>query len=494
MAKLTDLTTLAKTSVGNNDYFLVTNSTSGSSKRLSVASMFPAVSTAGTSSETLYTSATLTNKNQIVFKGIKSGDTGLLTVATTSNNIVLTALEAGIDLSLCNNATSGFLTSVDFTGTVTGENGVTNGGTGLSTIAKGAMLYASATDTIAATSAMSTNGQLLIGNATTGIPTLATLTAGTNITITNTAGAISIAASLSTLAGILDMANNNIDLGTAYISADGSTNQGIRVTAANTYLGASGSYFNDDILNIGGGGIRFSEAASVKPRDPGSGVTGKTLTIEGGPSQGSAAAGNLNLTGGTAAGTGSGGTVTITAGRDTSGSADGTIVLKTYTGGTATTAMSIGAEGQDVTIDTGNIIMSSKGIFMRNSSYPDVIKYQGNQATTDDGTTAVSAANILTGIVECTPTADRSKATDTASNLISGLNLSTNNDSFDFSFINLATDGTSFVTLTAGSGVTLTGSMIISAQDSAEDAFTSGVGRFRVRRVSGSAVTIYRIG
>tara|TARA_Y100001973_G_C5206122_1_gene341648 strand:+ start:4853 stop:6337 length:1485 start_codon:yes stop_codon:yes gene_type:complete len=494
MAKLTDLTTLAKTSVGNNDYFLVTNSTSGSSKRLSVASMFPAVSTAGTSSETLYTSATLTNKNQIVFKGIKSGDTGLLTVATTSNNIVLTALEAGIDLSLCNNATSGFLTSVDFTGTVTGENGVTNGGTGLSTIAKGAMLYASATDTIAATSAMSTNGQLLIGNATTGIPTLATLTAGTNITITNTAGAISIAASLSTLAGILDMANNNIDLGTAYISADGSTNQGIRVTAANTYLGASGSYFNDDILNIGGGGIRFSEAASVKPRDPGSGVTGKTLTIEGGPSSGSAAAGNLNLTGGTAAGTGSGGTVTITAGRDTSGSADGTIVLKTYTGGTATTAMSIGAEGQDVTIDTGNIIMSSKGIFMRNSSYPDVIKYQGNQATTDDGTTAVSAANILTGIVECTPTADRSKATDTASNLISGLNLSTNNDSFDFSFINLATDGTSFVTLTAGSGVTLTGSMIISAQDSAEDAFTSGVGRFRVRRVSGSAVTIYRIG
>ena len=110
---------------------------------------------------TLYTSATLTNKNQIVFKGIKSGDTGLLTVGTTSNNLVLTVLEAGIDLSLCNNTTSGFLTGVDFTGTVTGQNAVTNGGTGLATIAKGAMLYASATDTIAATSAMSTNGQIL---------------------------------------------------------------------------------------------------------------------------------------------------------------------------------------------------------------------------------------------------------------------------------------------------------------------------------------------
>ena len=38
MAKVTDLTTLAKTSVGDNDYFLVTNSTSGSSKRLTVFS------------------------------------------------------------------------------------------------------------------------------------------------------------------------------------------------------------------------------------------------------------------------------------------------------------------------------------------------------------------------------------------------------------------------------------------------------------------------
>ena len=109
MAKLIDLTTLAKTSVASTDFLLVTNSATGQSKKLSVETMFPSVSTAGTSSETLYNSATLTNKNQLVFKGIKSGDTGLLTVATTSSNIVLTPLESGIDLSLCNNATSGFL-------------------------------------------------------------------------------------------------------------------------------------------------------------------------------------------------------------------------------------------------------------------------------------------------------------------------------------------------------------------------------------------------
>lgn len=120
---------------------------------------------------------------------------------------------------------------------------------------------------------------------------------------------------------------------------------------------------------------------------------------------------------------------------------------------------------------------------------------QSGEATTDDGTTAVSAANIQRRIVKCTPTADRSKAFDSAANLISTLALDANSDSFDFSLINLATDGTSFITLTAPSiKVTLVGSMIVSAQDSAEDAFTSGVGMFRVRRTAADEVTIYRIG
>ena len=131
---------------------------------------------------------------------------------------------------------------------------------------------------------------------------------------------------------------------------------------------------------------------------------------------------------------------------------------------------------------------------MRAAASPDVIKYQGEPANTDDGTAVVTAANILTGIVTCTPTADRSKATDTASNLISGLSLHVDNDAFDFSVINLATDGTSFITFTGGTGVTLVGSAIVSAQDAAEDAFTSGTGRFRIRRTGSSAVSMYRIG
>jgi hypothetical protein len=119
---------------------------------------------------------------------------------------------------------------------------------------------------------------------------------------------------------------------------------------------------------------------------------------------------------------------------------------------------------------------------------------QGAEATAANDDTAVTAANILTGIIKCTPSTDRSKATDTAANLISTLGLTEDNASFDFVFINLATDGTSAVTLTAGSGITLVGRMVIMAQDATEDAISEGVAQFRVRRTSSTAVTIYRIG
>ena len=372
MAKVTDLSTLAKTSVASTDFLLVTNSSTGQSKKLTVESLFPSVSTAGSSSETLYNSATLTNKNQIAFKGIKSGDTGLLTVGTTSSNIVLTVLEAGIDLSLCNNSTSGFITSVDFAGTVTGECGVTNGGTGLSTIAKGAMLYASNTDTIAATAAMSTNGQLLIGNATNGYPSVATLTAGTGITITNGAGSITLAASITNATANIDLYDGssttyNIDTngGNGWISGDGS-DEGIAVdNDGKVFIGQSTptAAFADS-LNIKGG-IRFTntDAPTIKPTATTSSTAGQAVTIEGGSSAG-AAAGHLNLTGGTASGNGAGGNVVITAGRDTDGSSDGTVQLKTYTGGTATAGLTVAAEGQNVTVDTGNLVITqaAKGI------------------------------------------------------------------------------------------------------------------------------------
>jgi hypothetical protein len=146
--------------------------------------------------------------------------------------------------------------------------------------------------------------------------------------------------------------------------------------------------------------------------------------------------------------------------------------------------------GEKVTIDTGGLQVTAGVTYCRGGA----ILPQGAQATTDDGTTALSAANIATGIIQCTPTGDHSKATDTAANIISACGLTADNDCFDFSVINLATDGSSHITITFGAtGITGVGCAVISAQDLAEDAFTSGVGRFRVRRTGAATATIYRI-
>jgi hypothetical protein len=370
MIKFSSLPTLVKTDVSGSHYLLVEDKSSGFDSKISIETLFANLVTLGTSSEQLY--ASITNKNQLNFKGIKSGDASLLTVTTVQNNIVLTALEEGIDLNVCNNTNSGFLKSIDFSETIAGVNAVVNGGTGLSTIAKGAMLYANATNTIAATAAMSTNGQLLIGNATSGIPTLATLTEGPGITITNSPGAITLTATIANAAANIDLHDGqdttyNIDTnnGAGWLSGDG-TDEGIAVdSTGKVFIGqATPTAVFDETLNIKGG-IRFTNdsAPTIKPSETISSNAGQSLTIEGGSSS-SGVAGNLNLLAGTASGSAAGGNVILTAGRDTSGASDGNIQLKTYTGASAVTGLLLTSEGQNVIVGVGNLIIASgdKGI------------------------------------------------------------------------------------------------------------------------------------
>ena len=157
---------------------------------------------------------------------------------------------------------------------------------------------------------------------------------------------------------------------------------------------------------------------------------------------------------------------------------DSTLAVKTLTA----------AEG--VTATTGGMTVTAGTTHLRGTG--GVIRYQGAEATSADDTSVVTAANVLAGIVKCTPGAARAKATDTAANFVSGLGLSADGDSFDFSFINLATTASYIVTLTAGTGITLLGSPLINPRVDGED--TSGSATFRVRRTGATAVTIYRLG
>ena len=134
MAELLNLTNLIKTDVTGNHYLLVADSSKNTAQKYALTTLFPSVVNTGTG-EAIFKS--LTNQNQINLKNVKSGDTGLLTVATVTDDVVFTVLESGIDLSLCDNTTSEFLSGMDFTKTVTSQCPVINGGTGLSTIAKG---------------------------------------------------------------------------------------------------------------------------------------------------------------------------------------------------------------------------------------------------------------------------------------------------------------------------------------------------------------------
>lgn len=500
MAEITSLSSLAKTSVASTDFLLVANSATKAAKKFQLASLFPSVSTSGSSSETIYTSSTLTNKNQIVFKGIKSGDTGLLTVGTSSGNIELTVLEAGIDLSLCDNSTAGFLTSVDLTGSVTGTVSVVNGGTGLSTISKGAMLYASADDTIAATSAMSTNGQLLIGNATNGYPSVATLTAGSNVTITNGAGTIEIEASLAALAANLDTGSYNIDLNTNYISDDGS-DRGIYVhTNGKTILNDTGATItgSDAVaqLNIQGNNeqaIRIGNSAArlntyyIKTLDGSSGA-GSRLELQSGSGGGGGAGALIAVRAGAGDGSAAGGDVVLEAGDSASGT-PGDVVLNTYnTSGTGSAGLTVaGGDSRDTTIHA-KLLVPNSAIYAREG----IRTKQGAVVTIADDTTAIASAKVTPGIIKITPTADRTKATPSASDLITDLGLTADNDSFDMFFVNEAS-GSHDLTLSAGTGVTFIGNEVIKHKDNNDNAAQSGSAMYRIRRSGSSTVDWIRL-
>jgi hypothetical protein len=248
MPTISSLSTIAHTSLGVNDYLLVANGVAATNRKLLATDLFPTLNTLGTTSESLFVS--ITNRTTLNFKGIKSLS-NLITIATASNNITVDFSPSLLDLSLCDNTTSNFLSSVDLTTDVTGTLPVANGGTGGTSFTANSLLLGNGTSALASLGA-ATNGQLVIGR--TGLsPVLATLTAGTNITITNGSGTISIAASLSTLTAALNAASYNI-YGFGWLSGDGNA-EGIAIdSSGRVFIGSTTpTAFYDQDLNIKNG-------------------------------------------------------------------------------------------------------------------------------------------------------------------------------------------------------------------------------------------------
>ena len=363
MANITDLTALGKTSVTANDFFLTANSARGDNKKFGVSNLFPTLqSKSGVTGIALFVD--VTDKNVINLKGIKSASS-ILTISTTAaNDISLDIAESQINLANCSNSSSGFLSTVALASNVSGTLPVANGGTNATSFADKAVIITqdSGDDTLAAV-AMSTNGQLLIGG--TSGPAVSTLTAGTNVTITNADGGITIASSLASVSSDLDMNNNDIDLGSGYLSSDGASN-GVRVTANNAYIGASGSYFNSSLLNLSGG-VDFASGASYSIQIA-SGTSPGTLTLKGQTNTTTnGGGGNTSIFAGTANGSGTGGTLSLFGGDSGSGTG-GAVKVITSVAGTETDALTIDG-ASDVTVNAGSLIITSatEGIVHTNS-------------------------------------------------------------------------------------------------------------------------------
>ena len=315
-------------------------------------------------------SITGSDKNTLIFKGIRSNDTVLevknevLSADATKTNLVLDFNQAQLDLNTCNNTNSGFLSQATLSNSahVTGTLPVANGGTNATAFADKSVIITqdSGTDTLAAVT-MSTNGQLLIGG--TSGPAVATLTAGTNVAITNADGAITIASSIGTISSTLDTSNNNIDLGTGWLSGDG-TSEAINIdSAGQVFIGAGNptAYFTTD-LNVNGsvslGTSTGNESVTVIAKPCTSGVT-QPLLIAGSSASGTGNAGGATLLqAGNGDGNGAGGSLTLSGGLKAGSGTDGDVLIRTGASGSLTTALTVD-ENQDVTVNAGSLIVTA---------------------------------------------------------------------------------------------------------------------------------------
>ena len=111
------------------------------------------------------------------------------------------------------------------------------------------------------------------------------------------------------------------------------------------------------------------------------------------------------------------------------------------------------------------------------------------QTATD--TAALSDAQILSGILVCTPTAAATYTMRTGTQIEAALGSISNNDSFDLTIINLGGAG-DIITMAVAVGVTFVGSLTID-DPGTDDSFDSS-GTFRFRRTAANTFVGYRLG
>jgi hypothetical protein len=135
---------------------------------------------------------------------------------------------------------------------------VASGGTGVSTLTDGGLVLGSGTGAVTSLG-QATNGQLVVGS-TGADPVLATLTGGANITVTNTAGAISIATTGLASGTVESVSATGTENGITLVSDGDSVNPVI--TLGGALAGVTNSQLSNSAVTLGTTSVALGATAA----------------------------------------------------------------------------------------------------------------------------------------------------------------------------------------------------------------------------------------
>ena len=236
---------------------------------------------------------------------------------------------------------------------------VASGGTGTSTFTDGGVLLGSGTGAVTALG-QATNGQLVVGS-TGADPVLATLTGGANITVTNTAGAISIAASGLGSGTVQTVSATGTQNGLT-LTSDGDTVDPV-ITLGGTLASVTNGQLSNSSVTIGTTAIALGGTASsivgLGSLDVTKALFGSTQIISG-----SGLVGDTQLTGSFSGSfVGDGSLLTgLPDGTTPNALTDGSGIASFSFNGSVAKSVAVEADGATLTVGAGGVKISDAGV------------------------------------------------------------------------------------------------------------------------------------